>query len=130
MPRASEKAVKKAPVKKSPAKKAAAKKPAAAVVAAPKKVAKKTAAPVAAAVKSASNAAPRSALRGGHVDAERYSKDPGAVNARVVEKTERAIVQLSNMIARFEVKGEDDKPEVKKARKAIELLESVQKALA
>jgi hypothetical protein len=72
----------------------------------------------------------RSALRGGHVEAERYSKDPSAVNARVSEKADRSIAQLANMIARFEAKGEDTSPEIKKARKAMEALESVKKVLA
>jgi RNA polymerase primary sigma factor len=101
-----------------------------------KKAAKKTATKKAPAKKAAAKPASgsggpaRSALRGGHVDAERYSKDPAAVNERVGEKADKAIAQLANMVARFEAKGEDNTPEVKKARKAMEHFEAAKKALA
>lgn len=95
--------------------------------AAPKKAPKKASAPKPV---SGSGGPARSALRGGHVDAERYSKDPAAVNARIAEKAEKSVTQLANMVARYEQKGEDDQPTVKKARKAIEQLEAVKKTLA
>jgi len=105
-----------------------------------RKTAKKTAAKKAPAKKVTKKAAPkpasgaggpaRSATRGGHVDADRYSKDPSAVNDRVSEKADKSVTQLANMIARFEAKGDDDRPEIKKARKAIEHLEAAKKALA
>ena len=71
----------------------------------------------------------RAASRGGHIPAERYSRDPASVTARVREKIERLLSLTSNCVVRAERNGAPEK-QVAKLRAAIGHLESVGSALA
>lgn len=77
----------------------------------------------------AERAAVRSAAKGGHIPATRYSRDPEAVTVRLREKVATLLSVTSNCVVRAERNGVPDKS-ISRLRAALEHLESVNSALA
>lgn len=71
----------------------------------------------------------RSALKGGHVPAERYAKDPKSVVARLKEKAQEAGTQAANAMVRAE-KNNTANTWTAKLGVAVELFEKAVKALS
>ncbi len=97
-----------------------------------KKTAKKTAPKAAKAPKPAKTPSAdgsRSALKGGHVPAERYAKDPKSVVARLKEKAQEAGAQTANAIVRAERNGIENSWTAKLGV-AADLFEKAVKALS